>query len=521
MTVGAMAPLEDLDPGPAPAALGRRARLLCALLVLVLGSAARLPWLTGPHVVLDGDEAILTLMARDLAAGESFPLFFYGQRYGFSIVEAAAAALACGLFGFSVLAIKAAMLALWLPGAFFLALAVGRRVGERGMWLAAVLISLLPAWGVWALKARGGYVTAFVLVHGTLAWLWWRPAREQRSNAWLALLGALSGLVLVAQFIWALVLCPFVLAFLLERRRARDLLPVVLGGAATLALVLVPGWLSTSGYWKPSLFNAPDLATAIARAPGNMRAMFSGAFYLQDAVRSSAFDLAALLWCLAFAAALAAGLLRFVRQPRAWNAPAVCALIGGGAVFALSVPTSTPRYTLPLADLAVLLVALELGRVPWKRLALAATAVLAASGTWAALEFRQLAFAGRVQALVPSESAALEALLAELEARGVQHVYCVDNLLQWIVTATSDEAVIARWTAAVDRVPAYIAAVDAALDAGRPTAVVGYAFQAQAIEGRLGPGAAVGIEVAQRYVIYPAPTREQLVLLGFEFGAEN
>ena len=46
------------------------------------GAAARMPQLLSRNLLLEGDECILGLMARHLAAGREFPLFFYGQRYG-------------------------------------------------------------------------------------------------------------------------------------------------------------------------------------------------------------------------------------------------------------------------------------------------------------------------------------------------------------------------------------------------------------------------------------------------------
>ncbi|MEZ5283502.1 MAG: hypothetical protein R2712_01585 [Vicinamibacterales bacterium] len=51
---------------------------------------SRLPQLLSPHLFLDGDEAVIGLMARHVADGRALPLFFYGQNYGLALFEAGA-----------------------------------------------------------------------------------------------------------------------------------------------------------------------------------------------------------------------------------------------------------------------------------------------------------------------------------------------------------------------------------------------------------------------------------------------
>jgi len=50
--------------------------------------ASRLPQLLSRNLLLEGDECILGLMGMHVAQGREFPIFFYGQKYGLSIVEA-------------------------------------------------------------------------------------------------------------------------------------------------------------------------------------------------------------------------------------------------------------------------------------------------------------------------------------------------------------------------------------------------------------------------------------------------
>ena len=74
---------------------GERAPGLAALLLLsVVLLLLRVPYLFSRHYVLDGDEAILGLMAWHAAQGLELPVFFWGQSYGFSHLEVLPAALA-------------------------------------------------------------------------------------------------------------------------------------------------------------------------------------------------------------------------------------------------------------------------------------------------------------------------------------------------------------------------------------------------------------------------------------------
>src|SRR5207302_9223890 len=130
----------------------------------------------------DGDESVRGLMGRHAMRGE-FPLFFWGQRYGLSTVEALAAAASGALFGTGALPLKAAMLGLWTIGVLFLFLALAGVVGaRRSFWITAVFI-VSPAWAVWSMKARGGYLTAFAAT-SMLLWVLVRSREQITTLQW-------------------------------------------------------------------------------------------------------------------------------------------------------------------------------------------------------------------------------------------------------------------------------------------------------------------------------------------------
>ncbi|MCA9753059.1 MAG: hypothetical protein KC591_12760, partial [Gemmatimonadetes bacterium] len=75
--------------------------VLVALALAVLAVLTRLPQFLGPYLALDGDDAVVGLMAEHLRNGGEFSLFFWGQRYGIAAPEAALIAAFFAGFGTS------------------------------------------------------------------------------------------------------------------------------------------------------------------------------------------------------------------------------------------------------------------------------------------------------------------------------------------------------------------------------------------------------------------------------------
>ena len=115
-------------------------------------------------------------MAKHVAQGREFPIFFYGQHYAFSSVEAADWRTGLPRLAASgAMPLKLSMLALWTLGVVFLFLALSRLLGAaRSFWITAILV-LNPTWAVWSMKAGGGYLTSFTAT----AVLLWLIARER------------------------------------------------------------------------------------------------------------------------------------------------------------------------------------------------------------------------------------------------------------------------------------------------------------------------------------------------------
>lgn len=184
---------------------------LCAFLFLgvLLVVLTRMPQWTSPHLDLDGDEAILGLMAKHVYEGKAFPLFFYGQNYGLSFIETLAAASFFFCFGVSTISLKASMLFLWCLGWIFFVLALDIFSNRKYAFFLSLFLIFCPAWNLWSMMARGGYITAFALFSLCL-WMLGLVYRKKGNALFLGLcLGFSMGLLLLAQPLFFLAILPW------------------------------------------------------------------------------------------------------------------------------------------------------------------------------------------------------------------------------------------------------------------------------------------------------------------------
>ena len=135
-----------------------RADWALAALLLVAALLVRWPFIAKGETLLHSDEAIVGLMAQDIAAGERFPIYFYGQRY-MGALEAYVIAAVSPLFDDQIHALRfgpACFLAL-LTAVQYLMLT--RWFGRRGGLIGAmVLLAASPMFTQWSISARGGYI---------------------------------------------------------------------------------------------------------------------------------------------------------------------------------------------------------------------------------------------------------------------------------------------------------------------------------------------------------------------------
>jgi 4-amino-4-deoxy-L-arabinose transferase-like glycosyltransferase len=219
------------------------------LTILLVGIALRLYFLINyqlidaeEHDVFLSDEAIVGIMARDIAAGRSLPVFFYGQFY-LGALEAYLVAPLFAVFGVSVFALKVVP-ALFSISLLFVVYFVGARLFNAtvGLMAAALVAVPSPYFFVWGFKARGGFIEHVVLSMLVLLVFSLIYFYRKNSLGMCALLGLLSGIALwvnqlvvpylaiVAGLLW------LKRSMLLSHAKATVALSAFLFGAAPLIL---------------------------------------------------------------------------------------------------------------------------------------------------------------------------------------------------------------------------------------------------------------------------------------------
>lgn len=150
---------------------GRRASLLTAAAVLLLVCLRSAVFLLWPQAQFDSDQAITGLMAKHLAEGRAFPLFYYGQSYMLA-VEAWLAAPIFLVAGASVTALKVPLLVINIAIGLLLLRTLQREAGlTPALALVATLPFVFPGPGTAArlLDANGGNVEP--ALYAILLWL--------------------------------------------------------------------------------------------------------------------------------------------------------------------------------------------------------------------------------------------------------------------------------------------------------------------------------------------------------------
>lgn len=495
--------------------------LLLGALTIVL---TRLPRLLDGGVVLDGDEAIVGLMAKHVLDGKDIALFFYGQSYGLAIFESLFGALGFAALGIHAASLKLATIALWTIGWIFFTLAADRFMDRATAFGAAFALVFCAAWGEWSMMARGGYVTAFVLTSIALYFCALTAASTSRTPVISGLTGATTILIGLAQPIFAVTFLPFVVFLHYARRQSAEIVATIVGALLTVVVVAMTtgAW---SDYWSPDLFGLGAFFNSIIDLPHRLLVFFSGVYYYNNEIATGLWTrLGAAVWCLLLVFTILMAVLynRSVRQSYVALSSVSGMLIILGLVLCIPESSFGYRYLLPIAvpmtlGLAALAHHTEPGSPLYRFAMPAVLAVLLFCGAIAHVDARQQSRFGSHEDRQRLE-VAQERLVEELLERNIHHAYSLDPLLQWNILFTSHESILVRWQHPFDRYPEYPATVDAALFNGEPVALIGLESTANELRGWLSRS---GIErevhtVGSHYFWVEGLDAQMLEHLGFE-----
>jgi hypothetical protein len=432
------------------------------LIIIPLCFVSRLPQLMSPNLFLDSDECIMGLMTRHFSEGKGIPWFFMGQAYGLSIVEVLFIRLFWAFFGVSDMTMKVSMLLLWTCGiAFFyktLCL-IGYRNNRWAPFLMTILFIFFPAWAFWSMKARGGYLTSFTL-SSIVTWMVFNKKINAPSYVPL-LTGFLIGVIFQSQPLWLAGLIPVVCFTYYQLKRRRSIFILSAGVVTTMAIF---HFLKADLHiiWQPpqfsfSHFNFDSFMTLSRQAYQNFAGCYNYLIICQPtvitkitAIFQTGFFFVALITCSFY-------LLEGRKIDTLFGIFSLSALCTFGALFFLSV--MAPRYVLPLSGYVALILYMLIINLKWTRVVNGILFIAIFMGAVSMWSFRNHKFelATRQELL---------ALIDKLCSRNIFHVFTNCGQLQWQIAFYSNERIKVRSFGENDRYPAYVEAVDKALNSG-------------------------------------------------------
>lgn len=437
------------------------------LQIIALCIISRIPMLTSPNMVLDGDESIVGLMAKHLFEGKELPIYFYGQRYGLTIIEELFILPFYVFLGVTGLAVKLGVLSLWTIGVIFF-YKTCEALNKKNVFIPLLLTLLLiicPAWTEWSMKARGGYVTAFTLSAVTTYLL---CIERKRGLVFYTLIGLLLVLVYESMSLWM----PFLVLLTIYKLAKEFSFSKIVALCASIVLLLVCLRLYKTTLYDFHQFDpilpAGEWLNNVSRIPAFLYHSLHGYHYFFTSYEPGIFQVvfAAIFFIITFFA-IALGLVLSVRKKAidfhllVFTIPVI-----GSLLITIVAPYTNFRFLLPVTAAVLLLVQLLLNRLRLSALYMIPACVMIVSGSISLFTFRNFKFT------VMNEDNITE-VAQYLKSRNIRYVYSQHIYLAWQLIFYSEEDIICRDVSKLGRVPQYHLMIDNALKDGKKTALIG------------------------------------------------
>jgi hypothetical protein len=439
------------------------------LIIAIACLLSRTPQLLNENLILDGDECVVGIMAIHSSESNEVPFFFYGQPYGFSFIEVATIRLFYWMFGVSDISIKLAMLFLWSIGIIFFYKTLKQIEPKNNKWT-PLLITLVfvfsPSFAIWSMKARGGYLTAFVLSSIVIFLLFNKKWKTKSLVSFI--IGLLIIIIYQSQPLWLVGLLPLLGYRIFQNRQASQIIAAVFGIFFGILLFnYYKGSLST--YWNPPFLSWPDFNfETIILIPKKIYFNLTGNYNFGEIKRPIFITkfLAVSMFVSIFTSILIGFYYLFKKKsinPIFYYACTSVILLIGYLPFLYRYE---PRYLLPLSGFAFFMIYILIDSFKQKRVVNFILILFISLGAYSLYEFKNVSF---------EKKPALISLMNELESKNINHVYSEDVLLQWQLMFYSKEQIIGRFKNNIGRYPEYIRLVDLAFNEfDTKTALVGF-----------------------------------------------
>lgn len=435
------------------------------LFLIVICFTSRLPQLLSENLLLDGDECIVGLMAKHAFEGEKIPFFFYGQPYAFSFVETEVIKLFYHAFGISEIAIKLAMLTLWCIGVIFFHKTL-IEIGSKNKlvpFLITLVFVLSPSFAVWSMKARGGYLTAFLLTSIITFLIFNRKLKYNKLTT--LLIGFLITYVYQSQAIWLIGLIPIVAFYILTKNYVKRFFLVIFG----MATGMLTFHFMKNIFKFPKLTKWPKLELDIflsipQRVYQNLTGSYNYGKFIEPAI---SIKLLALITTILIFFSIAASVFFLIKKKKVNPLfYATCLSVISIIAFSYCVKNFHLRYLLPLSGFTYLMLFLLINNLKNIKLVMLPLCLLISISAYAMYDFSNYKTGSKEQ---------LYSLISKLQSNNVTHIFCEGGLLQWQIMFYSKEEIMCRSTSNRDRRQKYVERVNEEFEKNvQNTAIVGY-----------------------------------------------
>ncbi len=494
------------------------------IIILILVFASRIPLITSDGFKADGDESIVGLMAKAIVDHADFKVYFWGQQYGFVTFETSIAALAFKVFGMNVYSLKLSMLFLWATGCIFLYKAVNNTFGFRIAVLFTILLIACPAWGLWSMKARGGYITAF-LFSGLVGWIITtiNSKRDKKLLGLWIVMGLSISIIYFAQKLWLLSLLPFILTLFIRKQNIRGLVIMMCAIAGTALTIHYFSIREMSNYWKydfaPAFYFPRDISTAF----NWLHVHFNGAYFLSFVLHGGTInEISGWVWVVTFALLLVIQIIRLVT--RNFNPLShllfLSACLSTIALFNSHSDYFEYRYLLPMDVPLILCFVIECAGIAslikWDKVY--ALLLFSCFNFMGLYQLRNITTEYSGEAPEQSFSVAMKEMTSYLESKDVHYTFSQSAALLWQISFYSNGQVLSRYHDAIDRNASYTSQVTNAFKAGKPAAIIDY-YNSETLNPNapaIGIGPSKILAFGKQFSVYLYPDKKTLEGLHFD-----
>ncbi len=184
---------------------------LCAFVIILAASSLRLVLISLGWPLLNGDEAMMTVMAQHISEGKEHPIFYYGQNY-LGTLEAYTGALLFKIFGFSVWSMRLGSV-LFYTGFLICMYLITSRIFTKSFALVVLLLLSLGSQYVYSYQISPlGYTELSFLCALLFLLAYALAANNPSYGRWLRPIGFLCWGILAGLLVWEqLVTAPYIL----------------------------------------------------------------------------------------------------------------------------------------------------------------------------------------------------------------------------------------------------------------------------------------------------------------------